>query len=103
MLSWSMEMEFACVSVPEEIDFPLATFSSLKEIIGDVLGGGKRLGLVGVWDISEPIMQRIRQAVDGIEIVDGAGILQRQRIIKSAAEVACLRAMRSILSPDFTV
>ena len=40
--------EFACVSVPEEIDYPLATFSSLKEILQGALKGGKRLGLVGV-------------------------------------------------------
>ena len=25
--------EFACVSVPEEIDYPLSTFSSLREIV----------------------------------------------------------------------
>lgn len=83
--------EFACVSVPDEIDYPLAKFSSLKEIIREVLKGGKRLGLVGKWDIPEPIMQRIRQTVDGLEIVDAAGLLQRQRLIKSPAEIACLR------------
>lgn len=41
--------EFACVSVPEEIDYPLATFSSLREILREVLGGGRRLGVVGRW------------------------------------------------------
>src|ERR1035437_1203416 len=47
--------EFACVSVPEEIHYPLAKFSSFKEILGQTLGGGKRLGLVGVYDIPSPI------------------------------------------------
>ena len=37
--------EFACVSVPEEIDYPLAVFSSLREVLGDALRGGRDLGL----------------------------------------------------------
>jgi Xaa-Pro aminopeptidase len=83
--------EFACVSVPEEIDYPLASFSSLKDILGETLGGGKRLGLVGQWDLPAPILQRIQTAIPGLEIVDAADLLQQMRILKSPAEVACLR------------
>ncbi|MGW8181679.1 MAG: aminopeptidase P family N-terminal domain-containing protein, partial [bacterium] len=43
--------EFACVSVPEEIDYPLAEFSTLAESLQDSLQGGRRLGLVGRWDM----------------------------------------------------
>lgn len=83
--------EFACVSVPEEIDYPLATFSSLREILGEALGGGKRLGLVGEWDIPAPILARVRDAHPAMEIVSVAHILQQMRLIKSASEIACLR------------
>jgi len=83
--------EFACVSVPEEIDYPLARFSSLKEVVGDALGGGKRLGLVGQWDIPAPILARVKKAAPGVRIVDAAPLLQEMRVIKSAAEIACLR------------
>ncbi|MBR4672962.1 MAG: aminopeptidase P family protein [Victivallales bacterium] len=83
--------EFACVSVPEEIDYPLATFSSLKEILQAALKGGKRLGLVGVWDIPAPIMDRLKDAVSGVEIIDAMPLLARLRIIKSANEIACLK------------
>ncbi len=83
--------EFACVSVPEEIDYPLATFSTLKDILGAALKGGRRLGLVGVWDIPAPIMDRVRSAVPGVEIVDAMPILTRLRLVKSANEIACLR------------
>ena len=83
--------EFACVSVPEEIDYPLAKFSSLKEILSAALKGGKRLGLVGVWDIPAPIMDRLRAAVPGVEIVDAMPLMARLRIIKSANEIACLK------------
>ncbi len=83
--------EFACVTVPEEIDYPLAEFSSLKDILGETLGVGKRLGLVGLWDIPAPILERIERAVDGLKIVESDGILHDLRLIKTEAEIACLR------------
>ena len=83
--------EFACVSVPEEIDYPLAKFSSLKEILNGALAGGKRLGLIGVWDIPAPIMDRVRAAIPGVEIVDAMPLLTRLRLVKTANEIACLR------------
>ncbi len=83
--------EFACVSVPEEIDYPMAKFTSLKDILNSMLRGGKRLGLVGFYDIPAPIMERLRKAVEGTEIVDAGAILNRLRVIKSANEIACLK------------
>ena len=83
--------EFVCVTVPEEIDYPLAEFSSLKDILDEILAGGKRLGLVGLWDIPSPILERIKGAVDGLEIVESDAILQDLRLIKTEAEIACLR------------
>ena len=83
--------EFACVSVPEEIDYPLAQFSSLREILGETLGGGKRLGVVGSWDMPAPILGRIQQAVGGLEIVEADSLLRTLRLSKSAAEINCLR------------
>lgn len=83
--------EFACVSVPEEIDYPLAAFSSLKDILGQILNGGKRLGVVGVWDMPGPILGRVKSAVEGLETVDAADILNDLRLLKSDAEIACLR------------
>ena len=83
--------EFACVSVPEEIDYPLATFSSLKDILQTALKGGKRLGLVGFFDIPAHIMERLKKAVEGVEIIDAGSIMNRLRIVKSANEIACLK------------
>lgn len=83
--------EFACVTVPEEIEYPLAKFSSLREILSEILGNGKRLGLVGRWDISAPVYERICQAVEGLEIIDAASLLWKIRLVKSAAEIACLK------------
>ena len=83
--------EFACVSVAEEIDFPLASFTPLADILGDALGGGKRLGLVGAGDLPGPILDQIRGSVAGREVTPADGILNRLRLIKTDAEIACLR------------
>jgi len=83
--------EFACVTVPEEIDYPLTTFSSLEDVMAETLRGGKRLGVVGLWDISERLLDRFRGAAPGVEIVDADSILVQMRLIKSAAEVECLK------------
>ena len=78
--------DFACVSVPEEIDYSLAEFSSFKEVLQETLVDGKRLGVVGGWDIPEPIMSRVRAAVDGMQVVNADDILNNMRLIKSEAE-----------------
>ena len=83
--------EFACVSVAEEIDYPLADFTSFKEILGEVMNGGTKLGLVGLWDIPAPIMERLKNSKENLEIIDCADIINDLRIIKTPAEIACLR------------
>ena len=95
--------EFACVTVPEEIEYPLAEFSSLGEIISETLDGGKRLGLVGIWDIPGPIMDRIREAVAGVEMVTCDDLLQDLRNTKSEAEIACLTESGRISSLAYEV
>ena len=82
--------EFACVTVPEEIDYPLSSFSKLSDVIQDALKGGLKLGIVGLWDIPAPIFERIKEAAGAAEIVDAAPIMYKLRMIKSANEVACL-------------
>lgn len=83
--------EFACVSVPEEVDYPLAKFSSFADILGETMAGGRRLGLIGQWDIPAPILDRVKSAAPGVEIVDASPILNEMRLIKSPAEIDCLR------------
>ena len=82
--------EFACVSVPEEIDYPLAKFTRLADVIGNALKGGKKLGIVGWFDIPAPIFDRIKSAAAGAELCDASGLIFKLRIVKSDAEVACL-------------
>jgi len=83
--------DFACVTVPDQIVYPMASFSSFNEIITEVLKGGKRLGLAGYWDIPTPIMERIKGAVESLEIVQMDNLLEEMRIVKSPAEIECLK------------
>ncbi|MFH0963509.1 MAG: Xaa-Pro peptidase family protein [Planctomycetota bacterium] len=83
--------EFLAVTVPEEIDYPLAAFSSLEEILGETMGGGKRLGLVGSRDIPQMIYERIVASVPRVEIVPADEILEGMRLIKSEKEILCLK------------
>ena len=83
--------EFACVSVPEEIEYPLAAFSSLREIMGEVLRGEQQLGIVGKFDMPGPIFERVQRALPGVAIVEADSILRDLRLLKSASEIACLR------------
>jgi len=83
--------DFACVSVPEEIDYPQATFSPLSEILGDSMGSGNRLGVAGWFDIPAPIFERIGTACPGLELTDAGELLNDMRLIKSDAEIECLK------------
>ena len=83
--------EFACVSVPEEIDYPLAQFTSFKDILKEVTKDGKRLGVVGMWDIPAPIFERLKSAAGDSEIIDGSAIIQKLRLTKTPNEIACLK------------
>lgn len=82
--------EFACVSVPETINYPLAKFSSFREILAKVMPHGGRLGLVGIFDLPSPIFQRLDEAFDG-EIVASDNILIKMRMQKTPDEIACLQ------------
>ena len=83
--------EFACVSVAEDIDFPLAKFTPLSDILKEAMGRGNHLGLVGKNDIPAPIFDKIRASVPGMEIKPADNILNELRIIKTESEIACLR------------
>lgn len=83
--------DFACVTVPEEIDYPLASYSSLEEIIKEILGGGKMLGLAGIMDMPAYILERVKKSAGGIDVKDSARLLYEARMIKSESEIECLR------------
>ncbi len=83
--------EFACVSVPEEIDYPLASFSSFRKILAETMCGSNRLGVVGLLDMPSHILQRLKDSLPGLELIDSGNIINSLRLIKSPSEIECLR------------
>ena len=98
--------DFLCVTVPDEIDYPLATYTSFRKLAGE-LAGVKRLGISGMEDMSESLLNRIRAAF-GCELVNADDILFKLRLTKTPNELACLReaariadeGMKAIMQAD---
>lgn len=83
--------EFLCVSVVDEIDYPLATISRLDDVVSETIGSGRRLGAVGINDMPGIILDRIKNSKDGLELVDASAIINKMRLTKSPAEIECLK------------
>ncbi len=83
--------EFACVSVAEEIDYPLASFSSFSEILKEVLNGGRKLAIAGSSDMPAPILERVRRSIDNLTVKNADFILNELRLVKTENEIACLK------------
>jgi Xaa-Pro aminopeptidase len=96
MSAWSdirLVKDFACVTVPEDIDYPLAQYTSFRNIRDELEGKGplRRLGIVGMDAMSATVYWALEEAFTRIEIIDANSILTGLRLLKSPAEVACLK------------
>jgi Xaa-Pro aminopeptidase len=83
--------EFLCVSVVDEIDYPLATISRLDDVVAETIGGGHKLGVVGLNDMPGIILDRVKDSKSGLQLVDASAIINKMRLTKSPAEVECLK------------
>lgn len=98
--------DFLCVTVPDQIDYPLATYTSFQALSRE-LGGIKRLGVAGMEDMSESLLNKIRAAFQ-CELVRVDDLLFKLRLTKSENEIACLReaariadeGMKAIMQAD---
>jgi len=87
-----MLRDFLCVTVPDEIDYPLASFTSFTALAQELRESGKveRLGLVGKDAMPVALYQNIADSFQA-EIYDCNHILFELRKNKSPAEIACLQ------------
>ncbi len=94
--------DFLCVTVADEIDYPLASYTSFKSL-AEELGGSKklsRLGVVGIDAMPAVLLDTIKESF-GCEIVDANPILLELRKVKSPNEIACLREAARIADLAF--
>ena len=94
--------DFLCVTVPDEIDYPLATYTSFGKLAEELRAAGplKRLGVVGLADMAAPLTRNI-EAAFGAEIVDCADVLYDLRKKKTPNEIACLKEAARIAECGF--
>lgn len=84
--------DFLCVTVPDEIEYPLAHYSSFRKLAQELREKGelKTLGIVGRDAMSVDLFRSIEEAFQS-EIVDCNDFLFELRREKSEDKVACLR------------
>ncbi|MFD0714733.1 M24 family metallopeptidase [Paenibacillus sp. GCM10027626] len=95
--------EFNCVTVPDEIEYPLAQYTSLDEIRVGLESGEplKKIGVAGIDAMPAPLMMKIEQSFAGVDIADAGDLLFKLRMSKSAHEVACLQEAARIADEGY--
>jgi len=83
---------FTCVTVPEEIEYQFARFTSFSDIFNEISSKRKikRIGLVGLDAIPVTLFQNLQKSFKDSELVDASKILIDMRLIKSENEIECL-------------
>lgn len=94
--------DFLCVTVPDEIEYPKAKYTSFSDFADGLRNEGKleRLGIVGLDAMSSALTENIENAF-GCQVVDSNHILVELRIRKTENEVACLREAARIAGEGF--
>ncbi|MFC5407178.1 M24 family metallopeptidase [Cohnella soli] len=95
--------EFACVTVPDKIEYPMAHYTSLTAIREKLQEHGplQRIGIVGIDAIPTPLMNSIEQGFAGIELIDASDLLFKLRMTKSPNEVRCLQEAARIADAGY--
>lgn len=97
--------DFLCVTVPDEIEYPLAVFTSFKKVAEELREKGcalSKLGVVGLDAMSEALVNSLRRSF-GAELVDMNDLLFDMRKVKSENEIACLREAARIADAAYKV
>ena len=94
--------DFLCVTVPDEIDYPLATYTSFKALAEEFRAKAplKRLGVSGLDDMSAGLQKNIADSF-ACELVDIAPVLFEMRLRKSPDEIACIREAARLAEVGF--
>lgn len=94
--------DFLCVTVPDEIEYPLAQYTSFSLLAEEMRAEGelKRLGVVGLDAMSVDLYEKIQKGFEA-EIVDCNSLLFQLRREKSTEEIGCLREAARIADAGF--
>lgn len=95
--------DFACVTVPDEIEYPHASYTSLRRVFDELSRRRplKRAGIVGLDAMSQQVYAAIAGSLPACEFVDAQELLTQARLLKSAREIACLREAARIADAGY--
>lgn len=95
--------DFACVTVLDVIEYPQANYSDFKTIFNDIKKhmSFKKLGIVGIDAMSTYVFKTIKNAAEGIEVIDANNLLFKLRLTKSEAEIECIRTAAKIADEGY--
>ncbi|MBP1991038.1 M24 family metallopeptidase [Paenibacillus eucommiae] len=95
--------EFACVTVPDLIEYPMAHYTSLKAINSElqVRSAIRRMGVAGMDAMPAALLKEIEDSLESVEIVDAGDLLFQLRMTKSEREIACLQEAARIADAGY--
>ncbi|MFD0960154.1 M24 family metallopeptidase [Paenibacillus chungangensis] len=96
MSAWpniSLIPDFACVTVPDDIEYPHANYTSFGSLFADIQQKTfvRKVGIVGDDAMSRQVYAAIVDGLAGCEVSDANAILCESRLLKSENEIACLK------------
>lgn len=95
--------QFQCVTVPDDIEYPQANYSSLRDIFARLHSDTplSAIGLCGLNDIPAPLLNEIKNSVNDVEWIDAGGLLFELRMTKTTDEIACLKEAARIADEGY--
>lgn len=97
--------DFLCITVPDEIEYPLATYTDFATLAAELSSGNrkiKRLGVAGLDAMSHQLYETLQRSFNA-ELIDCNDILYKLRIRKSKDEIACLAEAARIADSAYRV
>ena len=85
--------EFACVTVPDEIEYPFASYTTFRAVFRELAGPrraehGRVRGHPTA--MPKPLYDILEASLSGAQIADASALLYEMRLSKSDAEVAMI-------------
>lgn len=95
--------QFTCVTVPDEIQYPQANYTSLKTIFTEI---GNRIplhaiGISGLDAMPASLLEAVKSSVENVNWVDAGELLFQLRMKKSANEIDCLQEAARIADEGY--
>jgi len=95
--------QFTCVTVPDEIQYPQANYTSLKAIFDELNAANplRSIGIAGIDAMPASLLKTIESSAKDVEWINADGLLYQLRMTKTAGEIACLKEAARIADEGY--